>query len=243
MKFKLMSDLHLEFGNPLDFWRKDQEPGMNLLLAGDIDSNILNLADWMKYTCDQFENVVMVAGNHEFYGHYFFNIHEQLGELHNKIDNFHFLENDTVVIDDVTIIGATLWSQPSEHVFSQIADSFKIKYIVTNMTSKDVTHENIVSTTYIKNKLKDTKGKKLVMTHFGPDEFLANKKWAGSSLNSYFWASGFKGYFQYADMWVYGHTHDSGYAVMENCEMICNPYGYENYEKNTEFKHNYILEV
>lgn len=241
MKFKLMSDLHLEFGNPITFDK--EEPGMNLLLAGDIHSNMTRLEPWITNACDKFENVMMVAGNHEFYDNEYFNTLEQLDKMDDKIDNFHFLEDANVVIEDVTIIGATLWSKPSEHVFSQISDNYKIKYIHKRLSSDNIIEFNIISTEYIKYMLENTKGKKLVMTHFGPDEFLCHKKWAGSPLNTYFWASGFKGYFQHADMWVHGHTHESGYAVMENCEIICNPYGYEKFEENREFKHNLILEV
>ena len=64
MKIQLMSDLHFEFG-----WKMKLTPHKDtiLVLAGDIDSRHKNLGDFIKYACDNYKEVIMVAGNHEFY--------------------------------------------------------------------------------------------------------------------------------------------------------------------------------
>ena len=125
MKLAICSDLHLEFG---DLVLKNEEGADVLILSGDIlIANTLN-ADPTLYSyssaaekrqryinffvqvAKEFKDVIYVMGNHEHYHGDFAKsadiIREQLG----FIPNLHFLDKEVKVIDDVTFIGGTLWT-------------------------------------------------------------------------------------------------------------------------------------
>lgn len=245
MKIKLMSDLHMEFGSSFDFnkYAKTNKQ-KTLILAGDIESRTDKLESFIHKAAKAHKNVVMVAGNHEFYGNKWENVMDMLWKLGDEIDNFYFLENETIKLDGVSFIGATLWSSPNWGVFNQISDHFLIKYEDKKITSDQITEWNQASIAYIKDRLENIPGKKVVVTHFGPDPILMDPHWRNhDELNTYFWSKGFDRHFHYADMWLYGHTHDSGDIVLDGCRCVCNPYGYETSNKNWGYRDNLVFEV
>ncbi len=129
MKIALASDVHLEFG-PLVL--KNTEGADVLVLSGDIcvaaDVQELNspsfdyghagnlhhksmkVHDFFQNCCSEFAHVVYVVGNHEHY-HYDFkytipDLKKRLGYL----PNLHLLDKETFVLDDITFVGGTLWT-------------------------------------------------------------------------------------------------------------------------------------
>lgn len=124
MKIQVVSDIHLEFG-PISIENAGDTDV--LILSGDI-CVVKDLADRDTYNirgehdksnkyhtffqecCARFPHVVYVMGNHEHY-HGDFNtsarvIRDRLGYL----ANLHFLEKESVMINDVLFIGGTLWT-------------------------------------------------------------------------------------------------------------------------------------
>ena len=135
MKIKVVSDLHLEFG---DINIENAEGADVLILSGDIclaeelydfpEEKYL-LSDDMRKQSDSyrrqsayryreffkrvttcFPNVIYVAGNHEFYHGKWVKSLTVLREESKKYPNMHFLEMDSVKIGDVTFLGGTLWT-------------------------------------------------------------------------------------------------------------------------------------
>jgi predicted phosphohydrolase len=105
MKLWIMSDLHQEF--PELAWRPPRVPEHDILvLAGDIDVTCAKAIQYARSITDK--PIVMVAGNHEFYGQ---NLSEQL-TLAQALSGgrLHFLENQTANVDGVRFVGATLWT-------------------------------------------------------------------------------------------------------------------------------------
>lgn len=134
MKIKVVSDLHLEFG---DINITNEEGAEVLILSGDIcvaDDLDRNIPDFNPYTpgavtklgdrqksavrylkffervSAAFPHVVYVAGNHEFYEGKWVKSLDVLRETVAKFPNIHFLEMDVFKLDDVTFIGGTLWT-------------------------------------------------------------------------------------------------------------------------------------
>lgn len=124
MRIALASDVHLEFGF-LDI--RNTENADVLILSGDImvasalrDRDIADIMEgqgmserfhqFFQQACDEFKDVIYIMGNHEHYNGDFansdLNIRLKLGYL----NNLHFLEKESVKIDDVTFIGGTLWT-------------------------------------------------------------------------------------------------------------------------------------
>ena len=122
MKIAIASDVHLEFG---DLILKNEENADVLILSGDIcvasdfrDVEFSNLANGRthRYTeffercASEFSNVVYVVGNHEHYHGDFAETFNILRNYLGHIENLHILDKEHVVVDDVTFIGGTLWT-------------------------------------------------------------------------------------------------------------------------------------
>ncbi len=91
----------------------------------------------------EFKHIIYVLGNHE---HYRYNIKDSLKDLKKHlryIKNLHILERESIVIDDVTFLGATLWTDMNnghdetiERV-SYAMNDFRIIYNSDNSNSND----------------------------------------------------------------------------------------------------------
>lgn len=121
MKFQYLSDIHIEYKNdqvpdPLKYITPGQST--TLILAGDIGSlyKFNQLRFFLKALCTYFSTVLYVPGNHEFYQMTGYEplqwpeLLQRLSILESEIPNLHVLDRRTIVIDNVRIIGCTLWS-------------------------------------------------------------------------------------------------------------------------------------
>jgi Icc-related predicted phosphoesterase len=117
MRIALASDLHLEFG---DINLKNDGNADVLILSGDIcTAKVFRsgqkkakqdlVLDFFKRVAFQFPQIVYVMGNHE---HYDYDIAWTQDTLKAQLafPNLHILEKESVTINDVTFVGATLWT-------------------------------------------------------------------------------------------------------------------------------------
>jgi Icc-related predicted phosphoesterase len=125
MKIAVCSDLHLEFG---DLRINNDEDADVLILGGDIliasdlvagsvlpvTKSVHARADryhaFIVDCCAKFKHVLMIMGNHEHYHGDFAEsatiIRGTFGDLH----NFHLLDKEYRIINDVLFFGGTLWT-------------------------------------------------------------------------------------------------------------------------------------
>ena len=125
MKIGVASDVHLEFG-PLEI--KNEEGVDVLVLSGDIctakdldysgamygdmpnSKAAGRMHDFFKQVSQEFPHVVYVLGNHEHYNYDFkFTADKIKNELAHR-ENVYVLDRECKVIDDVTFIGGTMWT-------------------------------------------------------------------------------------------------------------------------------------
>ena len=156
MKIKVVSDLHLEFG---DIDIKNEEGADVLILSGDIcvaDDLDRNIPDFNPYSSGAvtklrwravsatrylkffervsaaFPHIIYVAGNHEFYHGKWVKSIDILRETAARHANIHFLEMDVFKLDDVTFIGGTLWTDMNKgdpltlHAVNDMMNDFSI---------------------------------------------------------------------------------------------------------------------
>lgn len=125
MKIALASDIHLEFG---DINLQNTEKADVLILSGDIcvaadigkpDPNDIiesarsnRITDFFRRCSFQFPHVVYVMGNHEHYHGDFANSASKIKSMlaSNMLSNVYLLDKEVKVINDVTFIGGTLWT-------------------------------------------------------------------------------------------------------------------------------------
>src|SRR6187402_2222953 len=111
MRIQVISDLHEEFG----YMDIAFESADLLILAGDINLGTKGI-EWIKSTIKTLP-VIYVLGNHEYYKGSYPKTLNSIKEIAVNT-NVHILENESVVIDDITFHGATLWTD-----FALLGDS------------------------------------------------------------------------------------------------------------------------
>ena len=125
MKIAIASDIHLEFG---DLIIKNEHGADVLLLSGDIcvaadisrpdPHNFMEgarsnrIVDFFKRCSFQFPHVIYILGNHEHYHGDFVTTADRIRSMlaSDQLSNVYLLDNEVKVIDDVTFIGGTLWT-------------------------------------------------------------------------------------------------------------------------------------
>jgi predicted phosphodiesterase len=238
MTFQVFSDLHLEMDR--DF--KPQSNTDVVVLAGDINVGTKGL-DWARNNFSD-QEIIYVAGNHEFYHH---DYHKLLAELRKKATEkgIHFLENNQVIIGGIRILGCTFWTnymatfnmnQANAMILaeSSLADHQLIKlgekYSETGRFTANFAYQlHCDSIKWLEQKLLNDNfdGKTLVVSHHGPSIACAHKKYGHNNLGSAFYSS-LDYLVEAADVWVYGHTHSNIDTIIEGCRLIANQRGYPN---------------
>lgn len=271
MLIRPQSDIHLEFGDyhvrPLP-----DDKDTVLVLAGDIGivhkcSQLEGLyGPFLERCSKQFKHVVLIMGNHE---HYHGSIIRTQEKLQSEIDrrdllNVHLLNNYSVIIDNVSFICATLWTdceQGSPHatyMWNSMADAKLIRTghsdnpHMRKFISEDTIKEHIKSKQYITEAVEWSKNqglKTVVVVHHGvthqsiPDEF------RGDGLNMFFVSEMTLDLMDMdPDLVIHGHIHQTLDYLLDNTKQICqtrvvcNPRGYVGHE-NTGFNDSLIIEV
>jgi Icc-related predicted phosphoesterase len=157
MKFQYCSDLHLEFPDNYDLFIKEKKlkpAADNLIIAGDLaylklvtedkcDTTKVHIKyedrfdDAIQYLSDNWKNVIIIPGNHEYYG-------EQAPSMHNMQycrqfrlkSNVTLIEKSSIRFEDdncvYTIAGGTMWTvMPAEDMYyveQKMNDYRRIRY-------------------------------------------------------------------------------------------------------------------
>ncbi len=239
MKIGIASDIHTEFGNQREL--KLAEHVDVLILAGDI-GYAEKAAD---YAHDMFgadaDHIVMVAGNHEYYGRVYQHALDAAREAAAKYDNIHFLENDRVVIDGITFLGATCWTDYRHGgnkplnmmaVEDGLNDYRRIRFYDNGSYRKiratDIDKINAASRAYLFNSMEHLDPEKTVIVmHHAPCSLSINPKYVGSPLNAGYcnvWGNELA--YNGPKLLVHGHVHDPVEYMLGNTRVISNPIGY-----------------
>lgn len=234
MKFRFMSDLHLEFPGNRGLLDKSLYPNSQnetIILAGDI---VLGHArDQIEFYTSIFKDVIFVLGNHEFYKNDFDDINQYWEQVGNEIPNLHVLNNGVIEIDGVRIIGSILWSDLGNPidaiaVRNQINDFYVIKKDGSRITTEFITAKHKEHVRFLKAELtKSYKGKTLVVTHYAPLEQTVASQFKNSPINPAYYSDLSDMFSKYEfDAWIYGHNHSSMDFMFEGKRVVSNQFGY-----------------
>jgi predicted phosphodiesterase len=284
MKIKLVSDLHLEFsdinitnddkcdvlilsGDIMvaqdlhDHATADFDPYSNGALAdlGRKMQRVARFRDFLKRCSFQFPHVIYVAGNHEFYHGKFFAGIDYLREECAKYSNIYFLECDTKVIDDVTFIGATLWTDMNKgdamtmHAIEGMMNDFRIirndQRNFAKMSAQDVVMRHRKTLQYFRSVLAEQHDKKFVVVgHHSPSFKSAHPQYADQYLMNGGYHSDLSEFIldhPQVKLWTHGHTHHPFDYMIGETRIVCNPRGYENegYSEDSGWNPNIVIEV
>ena len=102
-RLRILSDLHLNNRG----WQAPTVPADLVILAGDISNGTAGLR-WARENFPDMP-IVYVSGNQELYGHNIEDLVPRMRDLAKQLD-IHFLERDVVYLNDLRILGTTLWT-------------------------------------------------------------------------------------------------------------------------------------
>lgn len=241
MKIQIISDLHTEFvggvNSYLDFLKSDAEV---LVVAGDLsvrqylERNII-------YLCDMFPEVIYVTGNHDYYDSNFQHIDEMMMNLQAKLDNFTWLNNNTVKIGGQRFIGATLWFEENPISKDEITKKFIADFGLIKDCDPIAFHRYDETVRYFEKEMKEGD---LVVTHQMPSDRSTPPRFEKSLINCYF-ANPLEDLIREKKpaYWVHGHTHDPCRYNIGDTWLICNPLGYPREQRHWNFEERLIIDV
>lgn len=260
MKLWIMSDLHQEFDELT--WRPSQAPDHDvLILAGDIHVGARQSVDYAASLSDK--PVILVAGNHESYGH---EITQNLANMRiasAQYPHLHFLENDAVNIDGVRFIGATLWTDLRQHPLTPIGevartlrrgmnDYRRIKILRSDgvgLKRLDPRHAlgmHRASQNFLLGELQARRPgtKMVVVTHHSPSILGCSPAQRNEPLASAY-ASNLDTmiYEHRPTLWVHGHTHHGHQTTIGETRLVSNARGYVADGTGAPFNPEFVLEV
>lgn len=255
MKLLILSDLHLEFGEPLQLPR-----GLDydlVVLAGDISAPGHKAVDWAKRESTfGGRPVIFVAGNHEFY-------EREMARERRLIDeaaagsHVHVLHRRAVEIAGVRFLGATLWTDfqcpvtmPGGgsrvdveeamaaaalrivdyrliKVKAEVESSYRLRDFKRRLTPADTLAEHAMDRDWLRRELEQPCDlPTVVVTHHAPSALSIAEKYADSWVTPAFVSDLPGEFFEVPRLWVHGHTHTSFDYRVANCHVVCNPRGY-----------------
>ena len=279
MKIAVASDLHLEFGD-LDIENTDGADV--LLLSGDIcvaaDLDMrdrrqteMGFARWrsemfhgfFERCAANFPHVIYVMGNHEYYHSDFATA---LGEMRRKLahlPNLYILEREIKVIDDVTFIGGTLWTDMNNldsmtlYQIRTMINDFRIiqnsavpvyfktpqgelRTRVGKFSPEYAVTEHVKMKEYIQvvtAMLGKNPNKYVVVGHHSPSRRSTHEMYANDTIMNGAYSSDLDEFIEQRPqirLWTHGHTHHPFDYVIGETRVVCNPRGYIGHEPQAE---------
>lgn len=272
MKIAYCSDIHLEFG-PIKLHNiKNADV---LVLAGDICivnklaaypidelellyGNNGKIHDFFINCSNQFKHVIYVLGNHE---HYQYDIKESVNTLKKHlgyIKNLHILERESVVIDGVTFLGATLWTNMNNGdaaTIERVSYAMNDFRIIYNGNCPDVDEVDRLSTNWDKparwtpldavvqfnttvnwiDMVRELTAidKLVIVTHHAPSFKSIHPDYVDDTLINGAYSSDLEQFIiDRPDIiaWFHGHIHSPNEYVIGNTKILSNPRGYDGRE-------------
>lgn len=249
MRIRYCSDLHTEFS---DFDMPFQYNGENVLvLAGDI--TVRNRNDWVLKQAEVFPHIVLVDGNHEYYGRRIDKVERINLEQFGDYPNIHYGNNTSVTIDGVTFHMAVLWTDMNKgdpltvsEVGMRMNDYRQIQYHYNGNYYKfgprDAMREHMVSKLYLMDNVKEGD---VVVTHMAPSYMSIHDDYKHDLRMNGGYASDLSDLMldNKPALWFHGHIHNTCDYMVGDTRVLCNPRGYSGIEENPDFDPNKTVEV
>ena len=255
MRIQVVSDLHLEFHNPLP----PVADGVDVIVcAGDLAPIGTGAVRYAAEEWAEARHILYVPGNHEFYGTDIDRARNQLAEECYSL-GITLLDPDAIVIDDVHFIGATLWTdflldgiahEPGAHRAALGVSDFDGWIRNEQGTGRFTTYESArrhaEERAFIEAELADAERDgttAVVITHHAPTPRSIAPRYCGSALNPAFASNLERLIARYKPaLWIHGHMHNSVDITVGETRVLANPAGY-NSEENPDYDPALFIEV
>ena len=279
MKIAVASDIHLEFGD-IDITNDNQADVLilsgDICVAADLDMRDRRQTEagfarkrsemfheFFERCSANFPHVIYIMGNHEYYHSDFATA---LGEMRRKLahlPNLYILEREIKVIDDVTFIGGTLWTDMNNrdeltlyHMRTKMND-FRViqnsaqpvhfrtqdgefKTRVAKFSPEDSVAEHVKMKEYIQvitDMLGKNPNKFVVVGHHAPSRRSVHQMYAHDTIMNGGYSSNMDEFIESRPqirLWTHGHTHHVFDYMIGETRVVCNPRGYSGYEARAD---------
>jgi predicted phosphodiesterase len=243
MRLQLLSDVHVEFHADagVDFVRSLDPDGVDVLvLAGDIAVGP-GIVPALRLFCERYEHstVVYVHGNHEYYGT---NREAVVGFTHEAARanrNLIWLDSELAVIDGQRFIGGPLWFErriEAERFKRAMADFQEISGFESWVYDEHARMKALLTD--------ELREGDVVVTHHLPTYRSVAPRFSSSPLNAFF-VSDVEDLIEERRprLWMHGHTHASVDARVGATRVLCNPFGYVQWELNAGFTEQLVVDL
>ena len=217
-----------------------------------------NYETFLYTQASRFEHVLVIAGNHEFYGSTDVAVKDCIASLCAKKENLHFLDQGKCDISGFRFLGCTLWSNiPTEHA-SEIQRSLNDyvcidtpsttslgKPINRRITPADTNRWHQSDRDWLSEEIKIAKEQNLptvVLTHHAPlVTGTSPPEYEGGCTNAAF-ATDLSSMMGTPKAWLFGHTHYSSDQMVNGTRVLSNQRGYKS-DSGTGFKPDLVVTV
>jgi Icc-related predicted phosphoesterase len=279
MKIAVASDIHLEFGD-IDITNDSQADVLilsgDICVAADLDmrdrrQTELGFArrrsemfhEFFERCAANFPHVIYIMGNHEYYHSDFATALNDVRRKLAHLPNLYILEREIKVIDDVTFIGGTLWTDMNNsdpltlyHMRTMMND-FRViqnsdipvhfrtqegefKTRTAKFSPEDAVTEHVKMKEYIQvvtAMLGENPNKYVVVGHHAPSRRSTHAMYAHDTIMNGGYSSDMDQFIEdrpQIKLWTHGHTHHVFDYVIGETRVVCNPRGYHGYEARAD---------
>jgi len=264
MKLRVMSDLHLNFGS-FEVPEGPDDTETVLVLAGDVCEvahGKTQYKEFFKDVTERFKMVFYVFGNHEYYDTSYLRAYDQFMRECGDLDRLKVLDMDTVDLDGVRFVGATLWTDMNHANPLTMGDAkafmndynlvrmgdhanpYKRRLMPTDTVKDHMVMKNWVFEQTIQARLDGMKP--VVVTHHHPSFESVPERFKMDALNPCYCSDLVDEVFENGpDLWCCGHIHDHTDYMINKTRVVCNPRGYHGsgHNEETGFDPNFFVEV
>lgn len=270
MRAWTISDIH---HHPMErLWgRSLRVPAADICVCvGDVSDHILDSISFLRREIEPHMPVVLVLGNHDYFGSSIDFALEQAREL-TEGTRIQLLENQTITVGDARIIGATLWTDfavstgGDENVpawrrqrkafglipylmldYQEIFRSDQRRSGETGLiTFQEILARHHESRSYIESELsKPFEGRTIVLTHHAPLMQSMDPAFFGQVSNAAF-ASDLSDLFTRGrpSLWIHGHIHKFRDYMFGDTRVVCHPRGMMRERETSGFRPGFVIDL
>ena len=253
---RFFSDIHLDFDISNSYFNKFErlwcpekmptDKQTALILAGDIWHEKMPFdytgKSWIKKISMQFKYVIIVLGNHDFWGgsleQEYMNYRKAIANQ--DLYNVFLLQNSSLFFDGLKFIGATLWTNYFNNKYClnnalnvEMNDYNLIKNKNNLILPSDLLKEHEISCDYIFNNAKKEylNQKLIVISHHCPSlKSKRNNDLTRNLTEDSLYFSQLDDIIEKSsiDLWIHGHYHYATNYLINKTRIMSNPRGYLN---------------
>lgn len=268
MRIKQMSDLHLEFD--ADFFPKNEENADILMLNGDICMGAyMNKSEespyyhkeqqflkFFDFCSKEYEYVLYTPGNHEYYRGHIDTVDTNIRISLASFDNIHYLNNNSIIIDDITFLAGTLWTDMNnndpitESIIRSMMNDFRLiswkdycEKGYKKFTPSDAAALHRKTLKFF-DEASAGQDNVVIMSHHAPSYKSVHPKYHNDTYMNHGYFSDLEQFIldrPQIKLWTHGHMHDCFDYDIGETKVICNPRGYK--DENPNFSLDQIIEI